>query len=272
MGDMQQASVHLKQAAELAPTDPRPSRILGLIHKDAGDCDSAVTYYKEALRRDAADPGQLSPSGRQETIKELALCQMQLLRHSEAMATLATADESADVLTLRAKCHEAQGATKDARQCLDRALELDPLHLAALLAKGQLELDANDSAAAVETLERAVEAHPKQSNLHYMLSQAYHRMGNEVAAEKHREEYERLHELDQQYAELNRRANDEPRQPQICFQLGLVAERLDMQEAAVNWYRATLAMDPRHAGARSRLMELSPPTVSDQGDHRDRQP
>ena len=256
VGAMQQAEVHLRHAAELVPFDPKPPRLLGLIHSDVHDLQAALSNYTEAVRRDAAHPGQMKPGDRQELLVELAGTQVQLLRYSEALATLRDANETADVLALRAECHNAQGDSGRSHDCLDAALRFDPSHSRSLRVKGRLALDSNDPAAALGFLERALEKHPRDQSLHFLLSRAHHRLGHEEPAKRHAETYEELGELGRQFAELNQRAALEPKQPHICFQLGLLAERLAMREAAANWYRATLTRDPGHAGARRRLLEM----------------
>jgi hypothetical protein len=56
---------------------------------------------------------------------------------------------------------------------------------------------------------------------------------------------------------LKQRAIEEPGQPSVCYQLGLLNERLGVMDAAENWYVATLALDARHQGAQARLRAMA---------------
>ncbi|HUY31408.1 MAG TPA: hypothetical protein VMV69_01400 [Pirellulales bacterium] len=258
VGAMLQADLHLRQAAELATQDPVPHRILGLIHNDLEDLEKAVDDYQESLRRDAAFPGRLKPTDRQAMYIELAGAQVGLVRWRDALATLRQADESADVLALRAECHAALGEADRVQECLERALALDPGHLKSLLAKARLALDSNEPEAALVPLERAVEKHPRDAPLHYVLSQAHQRLGHTDLAQDHVREFEALQQLAQQLADLKRRAIEQPRDAAVCYQLGLLNERLGLPDAAGNWYAATLSLDARHQGAQERLREMAP--------------
>ncbi|HEV3023409.1 MAG TPA: tetratricopeptide repeat protein [Pirellulales bacterium] len=257
VGDTSRAEVHLRQAAELAPDDARPPRILGLIHKDLHDVEGAIRHYQESLRRDAGRPGQFKPADRQELMTELAECQVRLLRYQDALDTLQSVNDTPDTLVIVAECHQGLGDAARQRECLDRALALQPDHLAALLARGRLALDSNEPDAAIEFLDRALERHARDESVHYLLSQAHHLLGHEELAERHKKSFEELRELGEEYAQLVERAMRQPKQPDVIFQLGLAAERIDMPEAAVNWYRVTLSLDPRHAGAQGRLLQLA---------------
>jgi tetratricopeptide (TPR) repeat protein len=256
VGAMSQATVHLRQAAELAPRDPKPNRLLGLIHAGLGDAESAIENYQEALRRDAAYPGQLAPGDRSETLLELARCQVERLQHAAALATLEAAEDSADVLSMRAACHDALGDRVRGEDCLDEALRLAPYHLQSLVTRARFALDANDLSSAMEFLNRAVERHPLDETVHHLLSQTCHRVGEEQKAKEHMDEADRIRGLNEEFAALTRRAMEEPGDSRICFQVGVAAERLDLTDAAENWYVATLSLDPRHADARERLLHL----------------
>jgi tetratricopeptide (TPR) repeat protein len=265
VGDSVRAEFHLRRAAELAPDDARPPRILGLIHKDLHDTEGAIQLYEESLGRDRRRPGQFKPADRQELLTELAECQARLLRYQDALETLQAVDDMPDGLVIAAECRQGLGDVAGCRECLDRALALEPEHLAALLARGRLALDANEPKAAIAFLDRALPKHSRDESVHYLLSQAHHLLGQDEEAERHSKAFEELRELGQEYAQLVERAMKQPKQPDLCFQLGLAAERIDLPDAAVNWYRATLSLDPRHAGAQGRLLQLAGAAAEQQG-------
>jgi Flp pilus assembly protein TadD len=199
----------------------------------------------------------MSIDDRQSLLAELAGTQIRLVRHRDALETLRDAGDSADILALRGEAHLALGEEADGRACVERALVLDPNHLRALATKARFAFEANDPKSAVETLQKALAVHPRDSSLHLLMSQAEHRLGHEDQAEAHMAKYEYLHELATRFAELSLRAVMEPEQSAVRYQLGLVCEQLGRDEAAANWYRAALTLDPAHPGAASRLSALT---------------
>jgi hypothetical protein len=55
---------------------------------------------------------------------------------------------------------------------------------------------------------------------------------------------------------LNEAAEKEPENTAIRFQLGQIAEQLDMPGLATDWYRAALACDPGNEPARAAIQRL----------------
>ncbi|HVC94383.1 MAG TPA: tetratricopeptide repeat protein [Pirellulales bacterium] len=259
VGAVREGTLHLRKAAELAPWDPEPNRAIARVLRLSGHPNEAAVHYIEAIRRDENLPptarasGRSKPDDRKRMLVELAQCQVSLQRHADALATLRDAPEIAETLALRAECFEAMGDVAEFQNCIEQALRLEPDHFPSLLGKARAALESNDPAAALRALHVAVEQHPHDQNVNYLLSQAYHRSGEDEAAKKCYDEFDRIRSLAQEYHELSRRTMREPRQPQLCYQLGLIAERLGWSEAAAAWYRATLQLDPRHEGAKGRF-------------------
>jgi tetratricopeptide (TPR) repeat protein len=256
VGDVGAALVHLVKAAELSPDDPRPHRLMADIHRAFHQDESALEDLSESVRRAKIHPEIVPATVRRRTVLELAQLQNELLRHEEALETLKTAEETPDTLGLRAVCHHALGDLESAATCAARALQLDPDHVVALMMRGRLAMGANDVTLAQECLERIVELSPMDPTAHYMLSQTHHRLGQDDLAEEHATKAAEIRDLSQEYTEAYERTAREPRQPQSCFRLGLMAERLGLPEAAAGWYRATLLLDPQHAEAIERASKL----------------
>jgi tetratricopeptide (TPR) repeat protein len=253
VGDLISAFPHLLRAAELSPHDPRPHRLMASIHRTMDQADEATDDLRESLRRGGA---RMPPQQRQEIVEELAQLQVHLLQFSDALESLRGAGETAGSLGLRAECHFALGEIENASQCAAAALRLDPEHFQALWVAGRIALETNDVPLAVETLSRALKVRPKSPMVLYALSQAMKRLGNEDLAAKHSEAAEQFREADQKYAELIDQTTREPRNADSRFHLGLMAERLGLEPAAVGWYRAAILIDPQHALARERLAQL----------------
>ncbi len=82
IGAMDDAIKQLVVVAEQAPKDPRPHRLMGLIHKDFEAYGKAIDEYRESLKRhpDQPDEPQIQV--------ELAECLILERRHVEAQETL----------------------------------------------------------------------------------------------------------------------------------------------------------------------------------------
>jgi hypothetical protein len=94
LGAMADALQHLARVSQLAPDDPRPDRLMGLINKDFERFDRAISHYQETLRR---DPQQTAAT---DVRYELAECQLKLRDYSAALQTLAVAPPSGTPLCL----------------------------------------------------------------------------------------------------------------------------------------------------------------------------
>jgi tetratricopeptide (TPR) repeat protein len=166
----------MNEAPSETPRDPRPHRLLGLIHKDDDEYRKAIDAYRESLTRDP------NCAGRETVLLELAECQVKLQQHQEALQTLRTCPSSAQSLWLQAECQRGLGDRATAERLADQALGRDPQHLPALSLKGMLELESGDAAAAVEVLQTAIEAYPKEWRPRYTLALAYKRLGDDKQA------------------------------------------------------------------------------------------
>jgi len=250
IGAMNHAIRHLLVVAEQAPDDPRPFRLIGLIHKDFEEYPKAVNAYRESLGRNPAQ------ALKQEVLSELTECLVNLRRHEEALETIREGPPSAPILWLRAQCHHALGDATTARSLVDEAIEVDPKHLEALHLRGTLELEAGDAASAVDTLSNAVKLFPTEWRLRYTLARAYRRLGNEDKSAEHLDVMEEFRDLRERFTKLHAQAIKDPEDVDVRYQLGCVARQLDKPELAVTWFKAALMMAPEHREAQGAFDEM----------------
>jgi tetratricopeptide (TPR) repeat protein len=256
IGAMDNALKQLAVIAEQAPTDPRPHRLMGLIHKDFEAYGKAIDEYRESLKRDSDQPDE------QQILVELAECLLHERRHVEAMETLGRCPRSGRVLTLEAECRYAQGDAASAGKLVDEAMKLEPKQLAAMQMRATLDMEANDAESAVRILRQAVQDYPKDFRLRYQLARAYQRLGEQESAQEQLDTMQELRKLRLRFTELHKQAIAEPANVEIRYQLGVVAGQLDEPELAQSWFTATLGMDPKHAGAREALQDTSAQSAS----------
>lgn len=237
-GAIHEAIHFLERTAELAPEDPRPHRLLGLINKDYERYDVAIPLYQESLRRDRhqADANDIR--------LELAACQTKQLKHRDALATLKGSPETKEVLILKAECHYAEGDIAIADSLLDAVLEADPDNLDALVLKGTLLLEEGDPKDAVATLKRATQKHPMDYLAHFKLHQAYVKAGDEAPAKAERDEAERIRLLRQEFALLHQEAWDNPEDRGVRLRLASMAQQLNRPDLAEVWLKSANALRP----------------------------
>ena len=110
--------------------DPGTSLLLGLLEMDEGHHAGAVPLLEESVRADGGDPVAW---------RSLGVCRAQL------------------------------GQKAQARQAMDRALELDPLSVAGLYNRGLLSMNDQDNVAAATDLERAYRLDPDNHEVQRLL-------------------------------------------------------------------------------------------------------
>lgn len=247
LGANANAIEELKRVSAEAPTDPRPTRLLGLIAKDSESYSDAINYYRESLTRDPNQP---------EILIELAECQIKENRPTEALETLKQTEPSAAALTLTAECLISLGQTQEAHDRLNDALKKDPKNFPALLVMGKFHLDQGNNSQALEVLTDAVQLEPHNSQAHFQLSQAMRRLGDRTGADSQLAKMQELQALEREFSSLHTEAANHPNDAALRIRAGEVARRLGKVKLARLWYRAALAIDPADQKSRIELNEL----------------
>lgn len=247
LGAIANATEELKRISAEAPTDPRPTRLLGLIAKDSESYSDAIKYYRESLTRDPNQP---------EILLELAECQVKENQPADALETLKQCEPSAPVLTLMAECLISLGQTQGAHDRLNDALKKDPKNFSALLVLGKLYLDQGRNSQALEVLTNAVQLEPHDSQAHFQLSQAMRRMGDRTGADLQLVKMQELQALEREFSSLHTEAANHPNDAALRIRAGEVARRLGKLKLARLWFRAALAIDPADQKSRTELNEL----------------
>jgi tetratricopeptide (TPR) repeat protein len=266
LGAMGPAQHHLERWLQLSPTDPRPHRLMGTIYKDFVRLPQAVDHYETVLRLIADDPRltQLVPNVPQVRI-ELATCLADLGKFDKALEVLSTSQPTAEVLSVRAECHFAEGHLDQAQQDVRLALEEAPNYLPALLLSADVALDQEQVQEALDFAERAVTAYPKDSSARQRRGLVYQRLGRTEEAAAELRQMESLRELRLRFTDLHTRAGANPGDADVRYELGQVAHELALDDLALEWFNAALSIDPNHQDARRALAELlAPPSVEEQ--------
>lgn len=94
---------------------------------------------------------------------------------------------------------------------------------------------------------------PSDYDLQYTLLTALRAAGRSEDAEKQLAAVEKLRELREDFDSLLAQAIAEPYNAEIRYQLGVLADRLDMPRVAQSWLRAAIVLDPNHRLAQSEV-------------------
>ena len=253
LGAMADALQHLERVSKLAPTDPRPDRLMGLINKDFERFDRAISHYRETLRRDPKQPAAA------EIRYELAECQLKLRDYAAALETLTAAPDQARRFALEADAQYSLGKTELAEQALQKSLSLQPDLLAALLLQANWHLEAGETELAAETLSLAVKKHPFDYQARFQFAQTLRRVGRTTEAEQESATAADLREKWERFSQWNEQAIREPANAELRVQLGDLARQIGKPELAIGWYQAALAIDPTLKLARERLQTPAAP-------------
>lgn len=239
MGLILDAIDHLKRTAELDANDPRPHRLLGLIHKDYGRLEEAIAFYQESLRRNNAQPDV------EEIKQELAACQVEQRYYSDALETLEECSNLPVFDVLRARCYHALGDVAAAKAAVDRALKKKDDELDGLLLRGDMLLEEGDALAAITAFQRAVKTHPKDYGAHFKLSQAYGKAGQQQLSEAQREEAEKIRIIRDEFSQLHKAAWASPHDRQVRLRLATLAQQLERPDLAEVWRQSAAALQSR---------------------------
>jgi tetratricopeptide (TPR) repeat protein len=260
-GSLQLAMKHCQRISELAPQDPRPDRLMGLISKDFDKNELAVTHYTESLKRASGDSTFEQTS---EVHVELAEVQIRLRNYAAALASLANLPAAdippylvANARSYQAECHVALGEFDEAQQYIQQALSIDAEHEHALEMHGTLAMQSGQTEQALAILSQAAARHPGNDRILFKLSNVHRQLGNADQAATVLAQHEQIKALKIQYIEKNVMAAQVPTDANIRFELGKIAEQLYDVQAAVSWYQAALALDPNYEAATIALNDLN---------------
>ena len=243
LGVNNRAVYHLNRLAELEPENPRPHRLMALIHKDFENYAAAIEAYRESLRRSRQQPDGDA------ILLELAECEIKTRQLDSALADLAGCRPGPERWAKEAECHYGLGRVEEARRLLEQALAEEPAHLPSMSLLGTIALDQKDAATAVAWWSRAAIAYPRDYLVRFKLSQACRRMGKTAEADQQAQLAEEIRAMRMEFSKLHQQAEAEPENADVRCRLGKLARDLDRPDLARVWFRAALAINPRHEEA-----------------------
>ena len=252
-GDSPSAIAALQAVTRLRPEDAPAWRTMGLLFKEANEDELARAAYETSLRLDP----------RQSRVRlELAEVLVKTGLFAEAERHLEGCREKplqVERCYLLAQCRLALGDEEGYRQRIRSGLAADPGHAGLLSLGATVDLVDGRPAEALERLDRALAADPLNARWLYQRGMTLRRLGRSHEAERELAKAGDLKKSFQEVSDLEGRAARYPGDPDVRCRLGQLCTKLGNPTMAATWFRAALACDPGHAGARSGLDALGRP-------------
>jgi tetratricopeptide (TPR) repeat protein len=158
------------------------------------------------------------------------------------------------------QCCRMVGDGPAQRAAVDAGLAVEPDHAGLLTQRAGIDLADGHPDQAVERLNRALTADPYRADAAYQRGLALRVLGRHSESARDFARAAELNRLVITMSDLNKKAAQDPRDADVRDQLGRLCVELGKPELAASWYRAALACDPKHTGARLGLAALRAPT------------
>lgn len=178
------------------------------------------------------------------------------------MEVLQRAIPTPDAQVMRAECLIGLGESDAAADILDKVLEAEPGHFAALSERAGVHLEQQQASQAVDLLKNAVKLKPADYLANFRLAQALRAAGASEEAEVVAQRAADIKIKRERFSKLHQDATAQPQDAQVRYELGELATELDMPAIASTWYQAALELDPLHQLAKEKLDALQVPPPS----------
>jgi predicted Zn-dependent protease len=223
-----------RQWAEQEPSNFEPWRLTLQVYEDRGHAHLAVDACRELLRR--------SPPQPEVATRKLIQYLIQVGDQAEARKQLDAGLREFDPTHSRwewritsARVQHLEGQTAQALAELDSVLAEQPNQPDALHLQGRLLLDLGELPRAIETLTNASRRKPIDSDVQYLLGQAYARDQQLELAEKHLQLHRQLRDTQVRINTLERQAGLHPNDHEVRQTLANLYESLGLTEQARQW-------------------------------------
>lgn len=248
LGVLQRTMQLCGEISILAPTDPQPERMMGMLSKDFARNKQAIEHYQEALRRDP------DFDDAEQARVELASVYVTMRQHPQALNVLQQMKNpnTADALSIAAQCHLALGDIQTAASTCDKAIKESPRHEKALETRGIIHMESGESSDARLLFEKTIAVNPANDQALFKLAAVCQQMQDADNAKKYQSEFERIKELKLQYIALSVATAQRQGGKEQLLKLAELAQQLHMPAAARDWI---------HAASVFQVAELQTPKI-----------
>ena len=232
LGAYLRAIPHLEFVLKESPDSVGTHYMLGIIFLERSDLPNSIEHFRKVF-----DIG-IDEAFREEAISDYAEALIKSQKYEEAEELLASSDESAEHLSLRAKCLWNLQRREEAKDLVRQAENRDPRNRHYLLIVLQIQMDENRWEEAVQTAQDYLESRPHDADVRYTLAQALARQNLTSDYEREIAKYQKTHDLKLKWVKLNQDAMADTRDPVIREQLADVCEQLGKKDLAQMWRKA----------------------------------
>lgn len=173
---------------------------------------------------------------------------------SEFQEAVQQKPDHAGALLGLAQCQrDLPSMSQDATATLDHLLALYPEHVAALLLRGQLELDADRAQVALPYFLKAGELAPGDRSVAHSLSTVYSRLHDLAAADRYEKRYRELEGLYRRLGRVLTETRTDDRNADLRAEAGNIYLQLDQPADALHWLISALLINRDNVQARQGL-------------------
>jgi tetratricopeptide (TPR) repeat protein len=243
------AQLCVREWLKRQPENPQAHFLQARLYDTFGGLRDAASSFRHVVELDAE---------RDDARLELAGLLVTLAQPSEAAphaAYLASQHpRNVRVRVLLAQCREALGQPEEAVRLLDEVLAQEPHFGPALAERGRLALADGQAAEAEGMLQEACLLQPGDARALYQLELCFTRQGKTDAARECSARMKQLEDDHRQLREvLGRRMQENPHDPALHYQMGMIVWRAGAVGEAVKWFENALRYDPDHAPSHEAL-------------------
>lgn len=232
------------------PEDPQPLYCRGTLYAEQENWPEAIRFFRQAL--------DLAPD-RTDIRVHLADSMKTFRQHKEAISeyrqALQEMPSHVNAHVGLAECLLITAQADEARMILGQALQVDPESFEVNLALGQIELNAGNNAAAVERLQKAIEAKGHSIQARYALASALRAGGRDDESKEHFDRVEEQNDGQAKLSNLLDQLNKDPKRVKLRYEIGVaILEYGDPAEGAM-WLQSVLEFDSQHKLTHSALAD-----------------
>ena len=232
LGSYSQAIPHLVFVVENSPESAGTHYMLAVILHEFGDTESAIEHFRKVFELG------LPENMLKEALSDYAEALIDQQLFAEADRLLQSHADSSELLSLRAKCLWNLQRQEEARELISQAQKLDDRNLEYRLMLLNIQMAENQFSTAVQTAQEYLKSDPHDTEVLYILSQAFARQNMIPEYEREIERYQESLDLMEKLRTLNRQAISDASDPIVRDQLAEVCDQLGKPELAEMWRKA----------------------------------
>jgi tetratricopeptide (TPR) repeat protein len=154
-----------------------------------------------------------------------------------------------------ARCQRVVATPEVARATLERLFAVQPEHASGLLLRGQLELDAGNTAVALPWLQRAAKAAPQDMDICQTLATTLRLLKRNEEAQVYERRKQEIEKNLRRMEALTKQIAERPDDVALRCEAGTILLRLEQPEQAARWLGSALLLDPHNATAQKALAD-----------------